>query len=64
MKEEIFGPILPIVSYNNISEAIALIRSLDKPLVIYYCGPHRGENFKRLEIETSSGSLVCNETMF
>jgi len=64
MQEEIFGPILPILTFTDFSEAIATVRSLDKPLVVYYCGPHRGSNFKSLENETSSGALVANETMF
>jgi acyl-CoA reductase-like NAD-dependent aldehyde dehydrogenase len=63
MKEEIFGPILPVITYSSFSDAIEIIRSLDKPLVIYYFGPHRSDNFQRLEAETSSGTLICNETM-
>lgn len=63
MKEEIFGPILPVLTFQKLSEAIEIINSKEKPLVIYYFGPHKGANFKRLELETSSGSLVSNETM-
>jgi hypothetical protein len=33
-------------------------------LVIYYLGPHYGENFKSLEKQTSSGTLISNETMY
>ncbi|TNV79354.1 hypothetical protein FGO68_gene3101 [Halteria grandinella] len=64
MKEEIFGPILPILTFNTFDDAIRIINKLDKPLVVYYFGDHFGENFKRLENETSSGALISNETMF
>lgn len=49
MKEEIFGPILPVLTFQNLSDAIEIINNKDKPLVIYYFGPHKGANFKRLE---------------
>jgi acyl-CoA reductase-like NAD-dependent aldehyde dehydrogenase len=64
MQEEIFGPILPVLTYHSFDEAINTINQLDKPLVIYYFGDHRGANFSRLERETSSGTLISNETMF
>lgn len=35
MKEEIFGPILPIISYSNLDEAIKKIKSRPKPLALY-----------------------------
>ncbi len=35
MQEEIFGPILPIISYNNFSEALEIIQSKEKPLALY-----------------------------
>jgi len=38
MKEEIFGPILPLISYQNIEDAIKIINEGDKPLAIYYFG--------------------------
>jgi coniferyl-aldehyde dehydrogenase len=40
MKEEIFGPILPVITYGHFSEVIRIINKLDKPLVIYYFGHH------------------------
>jgi|LauGreDrversion4_2_1035121.scaffolds.fasta_scaffold1003744_1 acyl-CoA reductase-like NAD-dependent aldehyde dehydrogenase len=49
MREEIFGPILPVITYNNFNEVIKILNSKEKPLVIYYFGPHYGENFKALE---------------
>ena len=35
MKEEIFGPILPVIPYNNLSDAVKIIRSYEKPLALY-----------------------------
>ena len=65
MNEEIFGPILPVITFNHFSEVIKIINSLDKPLVVYYYSKnHTGENFKLLEEQTSSGALICNESMF
>jgi len=39
MSEEIFGPILPVMTYRTIEEAIKFINDRDKPLAIYYFGP-------------------------
>ena len=64
MKDEIFGPILPLFSFQNIEEAIQVVNEGEKPLVIYYFGTSNGSNFKRIERETSSGALVSNETLF
>lgn len=64
MKDEIFGPILPVVSYQTIDEAIKFINAGDKPLAVYYFGSTFGKNRERLEKETSSGALVTNDTVF
>lgn len=59
-QEEIFGPILPILSYTKIEEAIALINSKPKPLALYYFGNHDQSSKKVIE-ETSSGNVVIND---
>lgn len=41
MQEEIFGPILPLFAYDELEEALARIRSLPKPLALYYFGRDR-----------------------
>lgn len=64
MTEEIFGPILPVLTFNSFNEVISILNQKEKPLVIYYFGPHYGENFKALEEKTSSGCLISNETMY
>ena len=63
MQNEIFGPILPIVTYNSFSEAVKEVNSHGKPLAIYYFGSTFSHNIKILERETSSGALAVNEAM-
>ena len=60
MEEEIFGPILPVLSYNNLDEALELVNSKPKPLALYYFGTN-SKTRKRIEKETSSGNLVIND---
>ena len=39
MTEEIFGPIIPIITYKHIDEAIKyIVEEQEKPLVVYYYG--------------------------
>jgi aldehyde dehydrogenase (NAD+) len=62
MQEEIFGPILPIIEYTDIAEAIALINSRPKPLALYLFS--QNENLqKRVLQETSSGGVCINDTV-
>jgi len=63
MKEEIFGPVLPIVPYKRIDDVINHINSKDKPLAIYYFGDTSNENCQLLREQTSSGGFVCNEVI-
>ncbi len=62
MREEIFGPVLPIVLYEKVDEAIAIINSLSKPLVAYaFTG---NDTIKqRIVNETSSGAVSFNECL-
>ncbi|NOX37147.1 MAG: aldehyde dehydrogenase family protein [Calditrichaeota bacterium] len=62
LQEEIFGPILPIVTYQTLDEAIAFIRERPKPLALYIFSHHR-PTIRRIMKETSSGSVVVNETL-
>jgi aldehyde dehydrogenase (NAD+) len=41
MKEEIFGPILPVLPYNNSDDVIRIVNSHDKPLALYYFSSNR-----------------------
>ncbi|RYR28328.1 hypothetical protein Ahy_B01g052442 isoform B [Arachis hypogaea] len=62
MTEEIFGPLLPIITVNKIGESIEFINSRPKPLAIYAFT--KDETLKRrILTETSSGSVTFNDTM-
>lgn len=62
MQEEIFGPILPLVSFNNIDEAIAKINEKEKPLALYIFSK-KNKNINKILQETSSGGVCINETL-
>ena len=57
MSEEIFGPVLPIVSVPDLDAAIAFINDRDKPLALY-AFTESEETKRRLTGETSSGALT------
>ena len=63
MKNEIFGPVLPIKTYSYFSESINYINSKTKPLALYYFGEDNDE-IENLKNRTSSGSFVVNDTIF
>ncbi|MFD9904272.1 aldehyde dehydrogenase family protein [Streptomyces sp. NPDC059063] len=56
MREEIFGPLLPIVEVDGLDEAIAFINDRDKPLALY-AFTESADTRARLAAETSSGGL-------
>lgn len=56
MQEEIFGPILPILTVSGLDEAIGFINDRDKPLALYVFS-ESGETRDRIAAETSSGGL-------
>lgn len=62
MKSEIFGPILPIIPYDDLHEAIQLIRERPKPLALYVFGTSKRAADKILT-QTTSGSACVNHTI-
>ena len=62
MQEEIFGPILPVVEYEDIDEATKLINSKDRPLGLYYFGTDKKEEDNILN-NTSSGGVTVNNVI-
>lgn len=62
MQEEIFGPILPILSYNTLEEAIEFVNNRPKPLALYFFSKNRKKQETILR-ETSSGGVCINETI-
>ncbi|MBA2127666.1 coniferyl aldehyde dehydrogenase [Hyphomicrobium methylovorum] len=62
MKDEIFGPILPLVTYDSIDEAIKLVNRHDRPLALYYFG-NDGEDRRKVLARTTSGNVTINDTL-
>lgn len=62
MKEEIFGPVLPIVRADNLEDAIAQIRGGDKPLAAYIFTNNKRAERKFLE-QVSCGNACVNDVM-
>ena len=62
MELEIFGPILPILEYDNLSEAIAVINSRPKPLALYIFSNNKDFQ-QQILINTSSGGVCINDTV-
>ena len=62
MQDEIFGPLLPVVPYRQIEDALAYINARPRPLALYYFGYEREE--QQLVINrTHSGGVGLNETL-
>ena len=59
MQGEIFGPILPIVAYDTLDEAIQFVQSRPKPLALYIFGKSSSD-IDRVLRETTSGSTCVN----
>lgn len=62
MCEEIFGPILPVVGYENLDELIEFVKGDDKPLAAYYFSHDRAE-LDRLNGEILCGNVTINDTL-
>ena len=62
MQEEIFGPLMPIVPYDRIEEAMAYIADRPRPLALYYFGYDKAEQ-ERLMNQTHAGGMCINDTI-
>jgi len=62
MQDEIFGPLLPIVPYRDITQAFAYINQRPRPLALYYFGYDKREQQRVLE-QTHSGGVCLNDTL-
>lgn len=62
MKEEIFGPILPIITYDNFDEVLEIIQSKSKPLSLYLFSEDENMTHRVVE-ELSFGSGAINDTL-
>ena len=62
LNQEIFGPILPVTTYNNDAEMLEMVQKCGKPLALYCFGGSR-ETRQLLRERTSSGALVFNDVV-
>ena len=62
MREEIFGPVLPIKTYSRVDEAIEYVNRHSRPLALYYFGNNAKERREILR-RTISGGASVNETL-
>lgn len=60
MKEEIFGPILPLISVKNTDEAISFVTAREHPLALYIFS-HNKKTIKKICDGTLSGGVVIND---
>ncbi|TPK99948.1 MULTISPECIES: coniferyl aldehyde dehydrogenase [unclassified Mesorhizobium] len=62
MREEIFGPVLPIIEYGTLDDAIAHVNRAEHPLALYWFGGDRA-NRQRMMRETLAGGVTVNDCM-
>ncbi len=62
MTEEIFGPILPVVPYDTLKDAVAYVNQRPRPLALYYFDYNK-ENVDYLLTHTHSGGVLVNDTL-
>lgn len=63
MREEIFGPVLPVMTYRGMDEAINYINAHDRPLGLYYFGDDAAER-EAVMGRTISGGVTVNDVIF
>jgi len=63
MREEIFGPLLPIETYSTPDDAIARINARPHPLALYWFGDDR-RNRERMLRQTLAGGVTVNDTLW
>ncbi len=62
MQDEIFGPVLPVKRYKDVSEPIAYINDHARPLGLYYFGEDAAEE-KQVLTRTTSGGVTTNDVV-
>jgi coniferyl-aldehyde dehydrogenase len=62
MRNEIFGPILPVLSYRTLDEAIARIQSMDRPLALYPFSDDT-RNVEKIVSSVLAGGVTVNDTL-
>ena len=62
MREEIFGPLLPVVAYDDVEQALDFIRARPRPLALYWFDRDRGRTRDAL-LRTHAGGVTVNDTL-
>ena len=62
MQHEIFGPILPVVTYSSMDEVIAYVNARPRPLALYYFGDDSTDRRRVLD-RTTSGNVGLDSTL-
>ncbi|SOD81434.1 aldehyde dehydrogenase family protein [Spirosoma fluviale] len=62
MQEEIFGPVLPVLTYINVDDALQVVNKREKPLALYIHSRNR-KNIQYILDRSSAGDTVVNDTL-
>jgi coniferyl-aldehyde dehydrogenase len=63
MREEIFGPILPVMTYSDLDDLIARLAARERPLALYWFGHDRGRRELMLHA-SAAGGVTVNDTLW
>jgi coniferyl-aldehyde dehydrogenase len=63
VQEEVFGPVLPVVGYRSLDEAIQYVARRPRPLALYYFD-HDEASIERVLAETKAGGVTINDVLF
>ncbi|KAJ1957758.1 hypothetical protein EC988_000668 [Linderina pennispora] len=62
MSDELFAPVLPIITYDSLDEALDYVNSHDQPLALYSFGSDKSNEY--VFANTRSGGALANDTIF
>ncbi|MDI4635325.1 coniferyl aldehyde dehydrogenase [Pelomonas sp. V22] len=63
MREEIFGPLLPVVAYDTLDQAIAYVNQGERPLALYWFGSDKASQ-QQVLAHTHAGGVTINDCIF
>ena len=63
MRDEIFGPVLPVLTVSSLAEATDIVRAGSEPLAVYLFSNRPGD-LRQVEERTLSGGICCNDLLF
>ena len=62
MRSEIFGPILPVITYSSIDKLISMLRTCPNPLALYFFSNNK-KHVRRILDSVPAGGVTINDTM-